>query len=131
MIKSFENNIVQISSLKKTSSAPSIKDISGKNEAFKNVKDEITEYSEEYLLEKGSEYTGELYEKFKAAITSLYPEVDLKPKKFRMSFHKGSKIFADITIFKKSLKIWINLRKVIWPMLRPWRKMFRISAIGG
>jgi predicted transport protein len=110
-IKNFERNVVQINYLKKTASAPSIKDISGKTAVLKNVNDEIKDYSEEYHLERGSEYTAELYEKFKTAILQLSPELEIKGKKFRVSFHKGAKIISDITIAKRALKIWINLKK--------------------
>ena len=35
----------------------------------------------------------------------------VSPKKIRISFENGGKIVADISILKKSLKLWINLKK--------------------
>ena len=35
----------------------------------------------------------------------------VSPKKIRISFETGGKIVTDISILKKSLKLWINLKK--------------------
>ena len=108
-IKNFQNNIVQINSLKKTASAPSIKDISGKSKILEVVKKEIKEYSEEDLLRNCSSEIIELYESFKSAILNLSNGIELEPKKHYVAFKKGRNI-ADIELQKNSFKLWINLK---------------------
>jgi predicted transport protein len=109
-IRNFENNIVQINSLKKTASAPSIKDISGKSEILDTVKKEIKEYTEEDLLKNSTDEIKELYEQFKAGILNLSEGIEPEPKKLYMAFKKGRNI-ADIELQRNSLKLFINLKQ--------------------
>lgn len=110
-MKQFENNTVSIQLIKKSASAESIKPVTQKNTSFKKVADEIKVYSEEDHLEKGSELSVELYEKFKRAILNLSTNLNIHPTKLRISFRNDQKILADIHILKNSLKLWVNLKK--------------------
>lgn len=111
-IKQFVNGIVLIDSIKKSPSAPSIKQISSSNESLDKVAKEIKVYTEEDLLDRGSETSVYLYEQFKNGILNLDADIDLHPKKEYIAFKKGKNI-ADVTIMRKGIKMWINLKKGI------------------
>lgn len=68
-------------------------------------------HTEKEHLENASPEIKKLYNEFKAEILKLSNEMKVSPKKIRISFEKGDKIVADISILKKSLKLWINLKK--------------------
>jgi predicted transport protein len=109
-VKQYENKLITINPIKKSMSAPSIKQIAIENETLKYVAKEILVYTEEDLLKRGTQTTIELYEKFKNSILNLNSEIEVQPRKDYVAFKKGKNI-TDITILKKVLKIWINLKK--------------------
>jgi len=108
-IKQFDNDTVIISPIKKSNAAESIKPLTQNKEALKKVTEEIKVYTEEDHIDKASETTSELYEKFKKAILNLADGIEVIPKKHYIAFKKGSNI-TDISILKKSLKIFINAK---------------------
>lgn len=110
-VKQYENNIITIHPIKKSTSAESIKPVTQKNEVYKEVNDQIIVYTEQDHFDIGSEFTVELYKKFKAAILNLTDDIELKPKKRNIGFKKDGKIFTDVCILKKTLKMWINLKR--------------------
>ncbi|NBG66205.1 DUF5655 domain-containing protein [Acidiluteibacter ferrifornacis] len=110
-IKQYENNTVSINSIKKAKSAESIKPLTQKNQEFKAVQDEIKVYTEEDHLAGKSESTIELYEEFKDAILELSNKAEIRVKKQEVGFELEGKIFCDIHIQNKGLKMWINLKK--------------------
>jgi predicted transport protein len=108
-VKQFENDTLAINPIKKSVSAESIKPLTQNKEALKKVTEEIKVYSEEEHIEKASELTAELYEKFKAAILNLTDGIEVKPQKLYIAFKKGKNV-TDIAILKKSLKLFINVK---------------------
>ena len=110
-IKQFNNGIIVINPLKKSQSAPSIKQIQNNDESeIKKVVKEIKVYTEEdHLTGKPGEVI-ELYENYKNAILNLASDIESHPKKLYIAFKKEKNI-ADIHIQQKGLKIWINLPK--------------------
>lgn len=110
-IKQFDNDIIVINPIKKSQSAPSIKQVQAKEKSdIGKVVDEIKVYTEEdHLIGKPEEII-ELYENFKNAILNLTPDIEILPKKKYIAFKKNKNI-ADIHIQQKGLKIWINLHK--------------------
>ncbi|MBU2046038.1 MAG: hypothetical protein KJ712_04850 [Bacteroidetes bacterium] len=108
-IKQFENNTISINTIKKSSGAPSIKPLLENSENLKEVKENIKVYTEEDHYSNGSDYTIELYEKFKSSILDLTDGIEILPQKYYIAFKKGSNI-SDIEIQKKSLKIFINAK---------------------
>jgi predicted transport protein len=108
-IKQFENNTISINTIKKSSGAPSIKPLLENSENLKAVKENIKVYTEEDHYSNGSDYTIELYEKFKSSILNLTDGIEILPQKYYIAFKKGSNI-SDIEIQKKSLKIFINAK---------------------
>jgi predicted transport protein len=109
-IKQFENNTIIINPIKKSKSAESIKPFTQQMPKLKNVAAEIKVYNEQDHVDNASDAISELYEKFKSAILNLADDLEIKPKKKEIGFTKSGKIFSDICILKKSLKIWINLK---------------------
>ncbi len=110
-IKLFENNIVVINPIKKSQSAPSIKQVQTKNDSTINkVTQEIKVYTEEEHLEGKSDEVKELYDVFKAGILNLSSDIEIVAKKLYIAF-KREKNIVDIRIQQKGLKIWINLHK--------------------
>lgn len=109
-IKRFDNELIYINPIKKSTSAPSIKEISGKNEQLENVEKEIKEYLEEDHLAGKPEEIKELYETFRNAILNITDGIEVQVKKVYIAFKKGKNI-ADMEIQKSGLKIWINLKK--------------------
>lgn len=111
-IKQFENDIIVINPIKKSSSAPSIKQVqsSPNNTEISNVVKEIVVYDEDRFLQNKSDDIIELYNIYKEAILNLAPDIEALPLKWVMMF-KTDRKFAYIEIQKKNLKLWINLKK--------------------
>lgn len=108
-VKQFENDTIAISPIKKSVAAESIKPITQQTQSLKNITAEIKVYTEQDHIEKASDLTAELYEKFKAAILNLTDGIEVKPQKFYIAFKKGKNV-TDIAILKKSLKLFINVK---------------------
>ncbi|MGL4667853.1 MAG: endonuclease NucS domain-containing protein [Saezia sp.] len=110
-IKRFDNDTIVVSNIKKTSSAPSIKQVQSKEESnISKIIEEVKVYSEEDHLEGKSDDLKELYETYKNAILNLSSDIEIKPKKLYIAFKKN-KNFVDIRLQSKALKMWINLKK--------------------
>lgn len=111
-VKQFEGDIITVNAIKKSKSAPSIKQLQGAEDTeLKKVVNEIKVYTEEDHLQGKSEEVKELYETFKEAILNLANDTDIKPKKQEIGFTRNGKIFTDICILKGNLKLWINLKR--------------------
>ena len=108
-VKQFENDTLAINPIKKSVAAESIKPITQQTQSLKNITAEIKVYTEQDHIEKASDLTAELYEKFKAAILNLTDGIEVKPQKFYIAFKKGKNV-TDIAILKKSLKLFINVK---------------------
>lgn len=107
-IKRYENNSLIINPIKKSKSAPSIKQIqSDRNSKISKVTNAIKVFTEEDHLEHKSEEVKELYEMYKNAILNLPANIETEPKKLYIAFKKDKNI-ADIVLLKKGLKIFIN-----------------------
>lgn len=110
-IKRFENEIIVINPVKKSQSAPSIKQVQTKEAStIGKVVEEIKVYTEEDHLAGKSEEIIELYETYKHAILNLATDIELFPKKLYIAFKKDKNL-ADIHVQQKGLKIWINMHK--------------------
>lgn len=110
-IKRFENDIVTISHVKKSKSAPSIRQVQQSEDTeIGKVTEEIKVYTEDDHLAGKSDQVKELYEAYKAAILNLLPEIEVEAKKLYVAF-KRPKNVVDIRIQSESLKMWINLKK--------------------
>lgn len=108
-VKQFENNIISVNAIKKTSAAASIKPLTQQNQALKKVIEEIKVYTEEEHIAYATEEIAELYVKFRDAILNLAGGIEIKPQKLYVAFKKDSNI-ACVEIQKKKLKIHIGTR---------------------
>ncbi|MBN9312940.1 MAG: hypothetical protein BGO40_10780 [Chryseobacterium sp. 39-10] len=127
-IKQFENDVIVINPIKKSKSAPSIKQVQQNDDSeISKVVKEIKVYTEEEHLEGKSDDIIELYEAYKIAINNLVPDIDVEPKKLYVAFKKNKNI-VDIVILKNGLKIFINLKK--GELDDPKKIMRDVSKIG-
>ncbi|MGK6352236.1 DUF5655 domain-containing protein [Parapedobacter sp. DT-150] len=110
-VKRFENSTLLVNVVRKSASAPSIKQLAPQSDSLAQVSKEIKEYTEKDHYERSSEEMVELYQRFKEAILNLADNIDIKPKKLEIGFTHNGKIFSDICLLKGSLKIWINLKR--------------------
>jgi predicted transport protein len=108
-VKQYENDTIFINPIKKSNAAESIKPLTQNKETLKKVTEEIKVYTEEEHIEKATELTAELYQKFKTAILNLTDGIEIKPTKWYIAFKKTKNI-TDIVILKKSLKIFIKVK---------------------
>lgn len=107
-VKQYENDTISISPIKKSIAAESIKPLTQQNQSLKKVSEEIKVYTEQDHIDKATENTIELYEKFKSAIINLTDGVSVIPHKYWLNFDKGSLTLASMEIQKKKLNITIN-----------------------
>ena len=126
-VKQFDNGTISINSIKKSTSAPSIKPLLENNDKLKDIKENIKVFSEEDHFNNGSEASIELYEKVKVSILNLADNIEIKPQKYYIAFKKGNNI-SDIEIQKKGLKIFINAK--IGTLDDPKRLLKDVSNIG-
>lgn len=110
-VKQFQNDVVVINPIKKSKSAPSIKQVQQDDESQINkIVKEIVVYDEEYHLKKYPQEVKELYETFKEAILNLDNAIEVIAKKKYIAFKKEKNI-ADVVTLKSGLKIFLNLKK--------------------
>jgi predicted transport protein len=126
-VKQYENDTIAINPIKKSVAAESIKPITQQTQSLKNVSAEIKVYTEQDHIENASDLTAELYEKFKAAILNLTDGIEVNPQKWYISFKKSGSI-AYLELFKKALKITINLK--IGQLDDPKKIAKDVSSIG-
>lgn len=110
-IKQFENDVVVINPIKKSKSAPSIKQVQqNDNSEISKVVKEIKVYTEDDHLNNKTDDVIELYENYKNSILNLSSDIEIKPQKWYIAFKKQTNI-VDIEVQSKGLKLWINLKK--------------------
>lgn len=110
-IKQFENDVIVINPIKKSKSAPSIKQVQNNdNSEISKVTQEIKIYNEEDHIAGKSDDIIELYETFKNAILQLSSDIEVVPKKMYVAFKLKNNI-VDIRIQQKNLIFWINMKK--------------------
>lgn len=110
-VKQFQNDIVVINPIKKSKSAPSIKQIQKSDDSeISKVAKEIKAYTEEEHLAGKSDDIIELYESYKQGILNLSSDIEVEPKKMYVAFKKRKNI-VDVRIQQKNLIFWLNLKK--------------------
>lgn len=110
-IRQFSNGSFLIDTIKRSASAPSLKPLALKSSELEKIISEIKVFTEEAMFTRGTDLTNELYLQFKASLLSLNPEFELQPKQEYLAFKSGKRNIVDILIQKKTLKIWINMKK--------------------
>jgi predicted transport protein len=105
----YNNHLILFNQLRSPDSSESIKKISKENALVQKVSDEVKVYTEEDHLISASEPVEALYQEIKSALLAFGDDVQVKPKKVYIAFTASSN-FVDITIQKKQLKCWLNLK---------------------
>jgi predicted transport protein len=110
-VKQFENNVLVVNPIKKSKSAPSIKQIqTSEDSEITKVSREIKVYDEDGHFALYPPEIRELYEDYKLAILNLSNDIEIVPKKLYIAFKKNKNI-VDIVTLKGGLKLFINLKK--------------------
>lgn len=108
-VTKYKNETVLFNQLQAPKSSESISKVSQKSDIVKKVSDEVKVYTEEDHLKTTSDDVRELYDELKERIYNLGDTVEIKPYKIYIAF-KSNTNFADFTIQKNQIKIWLNLR---------------------
>ncbi len=110
-VKQYENDILVINQLKKSKSAPSLKEIeSSTTSEIAKIAKEVKVYTEEDHLDGKSDDIIELYESFKSAILQLSSDIEIVPKKMYIAFKLRNNI-VDVRVQQKNMIFWINMKK--------------------
>lgn len=109
-VKQFENNLVSITPIKKSSSAESIKPITQTNKELKAVQEEIRVYTEEDHMIKPTDEIKELYDVVRGKMIELANEVEIVPRKMYIAFRSNKKNFVYIKLQKNNLIMWLNAK---------------------
>lgn len=110
-VKRFKDDILTVTSLRKSKNAPSIKaSVPTEASEFSLVAKELKTYSEEELLRGKSDDVVELYESFKQATFQMVPDCEPVATKLYMAFKKDNHNLVDIEIQNKQLKLFINAK---------------------
>lgn len=111
-IKRFENDMITINPIKRSKSAPSIKQIQHiQNSPLDKVTKELIVYDEDTHLKDKNDEVSELYDSFKNAILALSADIEIYPKKLYIAFKKGKNNIVSIHLQNRSLKLWLNAKK--------------------
>lgn len=110
-VKRYENDCVSIRPLRKSHASASIKTVIKNNREYREVAEQLKNYSEEELLRGKPEEVAELYESYKNAITNLDTDIEPRPQKHYVSCYKGTRNICSIEIQRNGLKIFINRSK--------------------
>ncbi|WP_195336296.1 DUF5655 domain-containing protein [Paraclostridium bifermentans] len=109
-VKKFENNTIYFKPIKTSKKSESIKSINTSNNDINIVNQEIKSYTEDEHFLNCDEDILEIYREIKEYIISLDEDIEIKPKKLVIGFSIKNKIFIDILVQKKKLKIFLNAK---------------------
>lgn len=109
-IKRFSNNTLSFEQIISKSSKESIKTISN-NETMTTVSKEIKVYNEQDHLANVEENIYNIYEQIKEYLLSLSEDISVYPKKKTIGFKVGNKVFCDIVIQNKGVRLFLNVKK--------------------
>ena len=102
-------------------------DLSQKTEVMKKVNREVKVYNEDELLLQTTEKLQNLYKELKDSILSIATDIEVRPKAKYIAFVRKNN-FIEITFFKSSLKLYLNIKN---NLLNDPRQMARdVSKIG-
>ena len=111
-IKQYEGGIIAVNEINSAKTINAVADSTKSNsqdEKISKVSKEIIVYTEERLLECGSDLTRELYAHLKDRILEL-GDIKIDPKKLYVAF-KGKSNVCDIVIKKGHLSVYLNLKE--------------------
>lgn len=109
-VRRYAGDLFNVTHHTASGSAPSFKEVAPNSKGAGKVKQEIYSYTEEAHLKKADAPILELYEKLKAGILNMGEGIQVSPKKQVIGF-KVQKVFCDVEVQKKALKVMMNLKK--------------------
>lgn len=109
-VSKYSNDTVLFDKVNNTDTSASIKQVTNSDKTKQKVNKEIKKYTEEDTLKGKSEDIISLYENLKEYILSQYDDIEIVHLKYYLVFKVNNKIIASLSVLKKSLKSWINLK---------------------
>lgn len=111
-IKRYDNDLIGMLQHKTTSQESISTTIKNENDIVRSVSKEIKVYKEDDHLTQPNllESTKELYSDLKERILNMGGDIELLPRKIYIVFKRKTN-FVDITINKKELWCWLNVKK--------------------
>ncbi len=109
-IKRFTNDTLSFEQIINRSSKESIKTVSN-SETITTVSKEIKVYSEHEHLESIEENLLNIYTEIKEFLLSLGEDITIYPKKKTIGFKIGEKVFCDIVLQNKGIRMFLNVKK--------------------
>lgn len=109
-IKKFENDTIYFKPIKSSKKSESIKSIRTSSSDINIVSEEVKPYIEDDHIINCNEEILEIYKELKEYIFSLDEDIEIKPKKLVIGFSIRNKIFIDILVQKKKLKVFLNAK---------------------
>jgi len=109
-VSKFSNDTVLFDKVNNTNTTASIKQVTNSDKNKQKVNKEIKKYTEEDTLKGKSDDIVSLYENLKEYILSQYDDIEIMHLKYYLVFKVNNKIIASLSVLKKSLKTWINLK---------------------
>ena len=126
-IKRYTNDLVSLNQIQTHQKSGSIMDLSQKTEVMKKVNREVKVYNEYDLLLQTIEKLQNIYKELKDSILSIATDIEVRPKAKYIAFIRKNN-FVEITFFKSSLKLYLNIKN---NLLNDPRQMARdVSKIG-
>ena len=110
-VSKFSNNTVLFDLINNENSVASISQISSSDKK-QSVNKEIKKYTEDDLFEDKSDYSIELYRNLKDLILNEFDDIEIVITKLYMVFKVNKKIIASVELQKKSLKTFINAKRL-------------------
>ncbi|EKN14118.1 DUF5655 domain-containing protein [Parabacteroides johnsonii] len=109
-IKRFTNDTLSFEQIVNRSSKESIKTVSN-SETITTVSKEIKVYSEQDHLENIEDNLLNIYAEIKEFLLSVGEDITIYPKKKTIGFKIGSKVFCDIVMQNKGIRLFLNAKK--------------------
>lgn len=110
-VSKFSNNTVLFDLINNENAVASISQISSSDKK-QSVNKEIKKYTEDDLFEDKSDYSIELYRNLKDLILNEFDDIEIVITKLYMVFKVNKKIIASVELQKKSLKTFINAKRL-------------------
>ena len=111
-VSKYANKTVLFDKINNENVVASISQITTTGDAKQTVNKEIKKYTEEDLFDDKTDYAIELCTNLKEAILSEYIDVEVGITKLYMVFKVNKKVIASIVLLQKSLKTYINVKRI-------------------
>ena len=111
-VSKFSNDTVLFNQLNNGDVVASISQVTNTSDMKQSINKEIKKYTEEDLFEDKTEFAIELYNDLKERVLAEFEDIEIGITKLYMVFKINKKIIASIELQKKSLKTFINAKRI-------------------